>query len=477
MCLAIPGQVVELAPGGHLATVEVSKVRRTINIDLLEDEPPAVGDWVLIHVGFAMSRISAEHAQEQLRLLAMLGEDGAGDGGAGRLPLRGQRGPGGVGMKYVDEFRDPHLIRQAADEIRRLADPARHYRIMEVCGGHTHAIYRFALADLLPAEHRADSRPGLPGLRAADGADRRGAVGRSTPTRAILTTFGDVMRVPGRQGSPLERKARGADIRMVYSPLDALKLATDNPDRHVVFFAIGFETTAPSTALTLPPREAARRRELLRLLQPRHDHPGDPRDPRFARHAARRVHRPRPRLHGDRLPAVRLHRARLRQADRDRRLRAARPAAVDRDDPAAAARRPGGGREPVRPRGAVGGQSARAARRSPRSSSCGPTSSGAASGFISQSALQLRDDYAAWDTERRFVVPGVRVTDPKAAQCGEVLKGRAQAAPVQAVRPRVHARAAGRRADGVVGGRLRRLLQLRPSPRRRAGVSASDMTR
>lgn len=74
MCLAIPGQVVDVAPGGHLATVEVSKVRRAINIDLLEP-PPAPGEWVLIHVGFAMSRISGEEAMEQLRLLAMLGED------------------------------------------------------------------------------------------------------------------------------------------------------------------------------------------------------------------------------------------------------------------------------------------------------------------------------------------------------------------------------------------------------------------
>ena len=75
MCLAIPGQIVELAPGGHLAKVEVSKVRRTINIDLLDGDPPAPGDWVLIHVGFAMSRISAERAAEQLRLLEMLGEN------------------------------------------------------------------------------------------------------------------------------------------------------------------------------------------------------------------------------------------------------------------------------------------------------------------------------------------------------------------------------------------------------------------
>ena len=75
MCLAIPGQIVALLPGGHLATVEVSKVRRTINIDMLDAPPPCEGEWVLIHVGFAMSRISAEHAAEQLRLLAMLGED------------------------------------------------------------------------------------------------------------------------------------------------------------------------------------------------------------------------------------------------------------------------------------------------------------------------------------------------------------------------------------------------------------------
>lgn len=75
MCLAIPGQIVDIVSGGHFATVEVSKVRRTINIDLLDDTPPCPGDWVLIHVGFAMSRISAEAAAEQLRLLAMLGED------------------------------------------------------------------------------------------------------------------------------------------------------------------------------------------------------------------------------------------------------------------------------------------------------------------------------------------------------------------------------------------------------------------
>src|SRR5581483_7590169 len=167
----------------------------------------------------------------------------AGDGGARRLSVRGA-------MKYVDEFRNPRLIRQASDEIRRLADPARHYRIMEVCGGHTHAIYRFALADLLPPNIELVHGPGCPVCVLPMGRIDEG-LSLVEEQHAVFTTFGDVMRVPGRHGSPLERQARGADIRMVYSPLDALRLARENPDRHVVFFAIGFETTAPSTALTL----------------------------------------------------------------------------------------------------------------------------------------------------------------------------------------------------------------------------------
>src|SRR6185295_14822467 len=153
-------------------------------------------------------------------------------------------------MKYVDEFRDPQLIRSTAEEIARLVEPGRHYRFMEVCGGHTHAIYRFALEQLLPDCIELIHGPGcpvcvLPMGRVDD------ALSMTSDRDVILTTFGDVMRVPGRQGSPLEHRSRGADIRMVYSPLDALRLAVEHPHRHVVFFAIGFETTAPSTALTL----------------------------------------------------------------------------------------------------------------------------------------------------------------------------------------------------------------------------------
>src|SRR3954469_24790184 len=153
-------------------------------------------------------------------------------------------------MKFVDEFRDAGVINKTADEIRRLADPARLYRLMEVCGGHTHAIYRFGLKDLLPDNIELVHGPGcpvcvLPMGRIDDG------LAMTRHEDVIFTAFGDMMRVPGTNGSPLEHKARGADIRIVYSPADALRLAERDPDREVCFFAIGFETTAPSTALTL----------------------------------------------------------------------------------------------------------------------------------------------------------------------------------------------------------------------------------
>src|SRR5437763_7410846 len=153
-------------------------------------------------------------------------------------------------MKYVDEFRDAGVISKAAEEIRRLADPQRHYRFMEVCGGHTHAIYRFGLKDLLPPNIELIHGPGCPVCVLPMGRIDDGLAMAQQPG-VIFTAFGDMMRVPGAQGSPLEHKARGADVRIVYSPADALKLARNNPLRHVMFFAIGFETTAPSTALTL----------------------------------------------------------------------------------------------------------------------------------------------------------------------------------------------------------------------------------
>ncbi|MBE3571268.1 MAG: hydrogenase formation protein HypD, partial [Bacillales bacterium] len=153
-------------------------------------------------------------------------------------------------MKYVDEFRNPELIRKISEEIHRLVNPNDHYRFMEVCGGHTFSIFRFGLQNLLPENIELVHGPGCPVCVLPMGRMDDGLSIAKQPN-VIFTAFGDVMRVPGKHGTPLELKARGADIRMVYSPLDALKIAMKYPDRQVVLFAIGFETTAPSTALTI----------------------------------------------------------------------------------------------------------------------------------------------------------------------------------------------------------------------------------
>ena len=127
-------------------------------------------------------------------------------------------------MRFVDEFREPELISRTAEEIRRLAGSDRHYRLMEVCGGHTHAIYRFGLKDILPENIELIHGPGCPVCVLPMGRIDDGLSIAQQPD-VIFAAFGDMMRVPGTQGSPLEHKARGMDVRIVYSPSDALKLA------------------------------------------------------------------------------------------------------------------------------------------------------------------------------------------------------------------------------------------------------------
>jgi hydrogenase expression/formation protein HypD len=324
-------------------------------------------------------------------------------------------------MKFVDEFRDPALIRQAAGEIRSLVDPGRHYRIMEVCGGHTHAIYRFALADLLPPNIELIHGPGcpvcvLPMGRLDDGlavAEEHGA---------IFATFGDVMRVPGRQGSPIERKTRGVDVRMVYSPLDALKMAEREPGRHVIFFAIGFETTAPSTALTLQRARAlglanfsvfSNHVTIIPAIRAILDSPDMRIDAFIGPGHVSTVIGCRPyvfvaRDFGkplvtsgfeplDLLQSIVMILRQLREGRADVENQYARVVPWEGNMPA------------LRALADV--------------FELRPYFEWRGLGFISQSALRIRGTYAQWDTERRFDVPGVRVTDPKAAQCGEVLKG------------------------------------------------------
>lgn len=163
-------------------------------------------------------------------------------------------------MKYVDEFRDPDKAKSLVKEITQisnvLADKLnRPLAIMEVCGGHTHSIFRYGIENMLPESIELIHGPGcpvcvLPMGRVDD------CVAIAEQANVIFTTFGDAIRVPGSKKSLLQAKADGADVRMVYSPLDALSIAKKNPDKEVVFFGLGFETTMPSTALTVLKAEA-----------------------------------------------------------------------------------------------------------------------------------------------------------------------------------------------------------------------------
>jgi hydrogenase expression/formation protein HypD len=324
-------------------------------------------------------------------------------------------------MRFVDEFRDPELGRALAGEILDRVDPDREYKLMEVCGGHTHSIYKYGIDDLLPENVELVHGPGCPVCvipmgRVDDGI----AIARNE--EVIFTCFGDMMRVPGSEQSFADAKAEGADIRMVYSPLDALRIATSNPDRTVVFFAIGFETTAPSTALTLkrakaegvdnflcvcnhvtivPPLRALLDSPDLRLdgfIGPGHvstvvgARPFEFIPARYGRPLVTCGFEPLDILQGIRMILAQLEEGRCEVENQYSRV-------VPYDgNPAALA------------------VLAEVFELRPHFEWRGL-------GFISQSALKLSDAYADFDAEQRYETPGVRVADPKACQCGEVLKG------------------------------------------------------
>lgn len=324
-------------------------------------------------------------------------------------------------MKFVDEYRDPELASVLSREITELVEPGRHYKLMEVCGGHTHTIYRYGVHDHLPEDVELVHGPGCPVCVIPMGRVDDGIAIAEQPG-VTLTCFGDMIRVPGGNGSFLDAKARGADIRIVYSPLDALRIAREEPDRHVVFYAIGFETTAPSTALTL---QRARLEGIENFSV-------------FCNHVTI-------------IPAIK---AILDSPD----LRldgfigpghvstviGCRPyewICRDRGKPLVCA-----GFEPLdllesilmimrqldEGRCEVENQygrvvpwdgNARALEAMKDVFTLRPSFEWRGLGSIAQSALQLSERYGDLDAERRFGVPGVRVADPKACQCGEVLKG------------------------------------------------------
>jgi len=159
-------------------------------------------------------------------------------------------------MKYIDEFRDQQQARAIAAAIAREAKAERHYRLMEFCGGHTHAIFRYGVKGLMPGNVEFVHGPGCPVCVLPIGRLDE-AMQMVAKHNVILCTYGDMMRVPGgKRRSLMQAKADGADIRMVYSTQDALKIARDNPQQQVVFFAIGFETTTPPTAVAIKQAQA-----------------------------------------------------------------------------------------------------------------------------------------------------------------------------------------------------------------------------
>lgn len=151
-------------------------------------------------------------------------------------------------MKYLTEYRDPELAARYLDEIRKTVTQP--WTIMEVCGGQTHSLVKNGILNMLPKEINMVHGPGCPVcVTPLNLIDK--AVYLAEEKGVILCSFGDMLRVPGSEKSLLEAKAGGADIRILYSPLEAVKIAAENPDREVVFFAVGFETTAPANALSV----------------------------------------------------------------------------------------------------------------------------------------------------------------------------------------------------------------------------------
>ncbi len=323
-------------------------------------------------------------------------------------------------MRFVDEYRTPEGIAMLSAEIERLSR-GRRVKLMEVCGGHTHAIYKHGLQDLLPERVELVHGPGCPVCVIPMGRiDDAMAIARSPGV--IFATYGDMMRVPSSSGSLIDAKADGADVRFVYSPLDALTLARRNPDREVVFFAVGFETTAPSTAATvLRARDEGLTNfsvfcnhvTIIPAIKAILDSPGMQLDGFIGPGHVSTIIGVAPfdfvaRDYGLPLVVSGFEPADILQSVVMllRQLTEGKPRV---ENQYARVVRHEGNRRALEMLG--------------ETMQLRPFFEWRGLGFISQSALALRPEFAAFDAEMRFSVPNVRVTDPKACQCGEVLKG------------------------------------------------------
>jgi hydrogenase expression/formation protein HypD len=204
-------------------------------------------------------------------------------------------------VKYVDEYRDPKIALAVAGEITRKV--TRPWVLMEVCGGQTHTLMRYGIDELLPPGIEMVHGPGCPVcVTPLEMVDK--AICIASLPGVIFTSYGDMLRVPGSESDLFQAKAKGADVRVVYSPLDALKIARDNPDRKVVFFGVGFETTAPANAHGCLASQARRSSELLHAGFACPGATGDAVDFELPLEPGAGIHRARPRLYGDGLSRV-----------------------------------------------------------------------------------------------------------------------------------------------------------------------------
>ena len=329
-------------------------------------------------------------------------------------------------MKYADEFRDPEKAKSLLNAIKGMShhfdgEEKAPLQIMEFCGGHTHTIFRYGVEQMLPEWIELVHGPGcpvcvLPMGRVDD------CVSLAERPDVIFTTFGDAMRVPGSSKNLLQAKANGADVRMVYSPLDALKLARANPDREVIFFALGFETTMPSTALTVLEAEKGGIRNFslfcnhittvptikaildspdMRLdgfLAPGHvsmvvgERPFDFVADRYRKPIVITGFEPL-----DILQSIWMLLKQLIEGRSDVENQYARIVPPEGNMPGLEAiTKVFELREFFEWRGL---------------------------GSIDHSGVSIRDEFARYDAERKFSIPNLKIADPKSCQCGEVLKG------------------------------------------------------
>ncbi len=324
-------------------------------------------------------------------------------------------------MRFVDEFRSADKARALSARIAELCEPGREYKLMEVCGGHTHTIYKHGLEDYLPEAITLVHGPGCPVCVIPMGRVDD-AIHLASQPDVIMTSFGDMMRVPGSHGSFLDAKAEGTDIRMVYSPLDSLKIARQNPDKRVVFMAIGFETTTPSTAMTILRAKAeglanfsvfCNHVTIIPAIKAILDSPDLRLDGFIGPGHVSTVIGCRPyefiaHSYGkpvvvagfeplDLLQSIYLLMLQLSEGRSVVENQYTRVVPWDGNHAALTAIN-----EVLELR---------------------PYFEWRGLGFITHSAMRLRPGFRAFDAEELFAVPGVRVADPKACQCGEVLKG------------------------------------------------------